>query len=82
MRLTGLIEDEGMTLMVTHNLEQALNIGNRTIMMHEGRIILDLGKSRRIHPWPPGDVPSNQWRKFSCRSDAALTLHSKINSHL
>ncbi|NLY39220.1 MAG: ATP-binding cassette domain-containing protein [Firmicutes bacterium] len=50
MRLTKvLIEDEGITtLMVTHNLEQALNIGNRTIMMHEGRIILDLkGKSRR-----------------------------------
>ncbi|MBE3586479.1 ABC transporter ATP-binding protein [Desulfofundulus thermocisternus] len=30
------------TLMVTHNLAQALHTGNRTIMMHEGRIILDL----------------------------------------
>lgn len=30
------------TLIVTHNLEQALRAGNRTIMMHEGRIILDL----------------------------------------
>lgn len=30
------------TLMITHNLEQALAVGNRTIMMHDGRIILDL----------------------------------------
>ncbi|MDN5362534.1 MAG: putative tryptophan/tyrosine transport system ATP-binding protein [Moorella sp. (in: firmicutes)] len=30
------------TLMVTHNLEQALRTGDRTIMLHEGRIILDL----------------------------------------
>lgn len=31
------------TLMVTHNMEQALDLGNRLIMMHEGRIILELG---------------------------------------
>ncbi|MCR6545762.1 ABC transporter ATP-binding protein [Dehalobacterium formicoaceticum] len=30
------------TLMVTHNMRDALKYGNRTIMMHEGRIILDL----------------------------------------
>ncbi len=30
------------TLMITHNLEQALAVGNRTIMMHEGQIILDI----------------------------------------
>lgn len=30
------------TLMVTHNMEQALQLGNRLIMMHEGRIILEL----------------------------------------
>lgn len=30
------------TLMVTHNMEQALSLGNRLIMMHEGRIILEL----------------------------------------
>lgn len=36
------------TLMVTHNMEDALRIGNRTIMMHEGRIILDIkGRQRR-----------------------------------
>lgn len=30
------------TLMVTHNMEQALQLGNRLIMMHEGEIILEL----------------------------------------
>ncbi len=30
------------TLMVTHNMEQALHLGNRLIMMHEGKIILEL----------------------------------------
>lgn len=30
------------TLMVTHNMDQALKLGNRLIMMHEGRIILEL----------------------------------------
>ncbi len=35
------------TLMVTHNMEDALRIGNRTVMMHEGRIILDLSGKKR-----------------------------------
>lgn len=35
------------TLMVTHNMEDALNLGNRTIMMHEGQIILDLDIKQR-----------------------------------
>ncbi len=35
------------TLIVTHNMEDALRIGNRTIMMHEGRIILDLSGVKR-----------------------------------
>lgn len=30
------------TLMVTHNMEQALAMGNRLIMMHQGRIIMDV----------------------------------------
>ena len=30
------------TLMVTHNMRQALQMGNRLIMLHRGRIILDI----------------------------------------
>lgn len=35
------------TLMVTHNMEQALELGNRLIMMHEGEIILDIPAERK-----------------------------------
>ena len=37
------------TLMVTHNMQDALRIGNRTIMMHEGRIILDIKGEERAN---------------------------------
>ena len=38
-----LIEEEKLTaLMVTHNMKDALSFGNRTIMMHKGRIIADI----------------------------------------
>ena len=30
------------TLMVTHNMAQALRLGNRLLMMHAGRVVLDL----------------------------------------
>jgi len=35
-------EQDLTTLMVTHNMKQALAFGNRLIMMHRGRIILDV----------------------------------------
>ena len=38
-----IIRDHGLTaLMVTHNMKDAIVHGNRLIMMHEGRIILDI----------------------------------------
>ncbi|MDO3411027.1 ABC transporter ATP-binding protein [Saccharibacillus sp. CPCC 101409] len=33
------------TLMVTHNMEQAIRLGNRLVMMDKGRIILDIGEA-------------------------------------
>lgn len=36
-------------LMVTHNMNQALNIGNRTLMMDSGRIVLDISGDERMH---------------------------------
>ena len=44
LRLTREVVEaqELTTLMVTHNMTQALELGNRLIMMHEGRIILDV----------------------------------------
>ncbi|MCI6574640.1 MAG: ABC transporter ATP-binding protein [Actinomycetaceae bacterium] len=35
------------TLMVTHNMEQALELGNRLIMMHEGKILFELSGAEK-----------------------------------
>lgn len=35
------------TLMVTHNMEQAIRLGNRLIMMDKGRIILDIPEAQK-----------------------------------
>ena len=36
------------TMMVTHNMHQALELGNRTLMMDSGRIVLDVqGEERK-----------------------------------
>ncbi|GAA0737875.1 ABC transporter ATP-binding protein [Clostridium oceanicum] len=36
------LEDNITTLMVTHDLNQAITLGNRLIMMHKGNIVLDV----------------------------------------
>ncbi len=43
-----IIEEQTLTtLMVTHSMRQALDVGSRTIMMHQGRIVFDVtGKDR------------------------------------
>jgi putative ABC transport system ATP-binding protein len=44
----NIVAQEHITcLMVTHNMKQALDLGNRTLMMSEGQIVLDIaGKER------------------------------------
>lgn len=48
-RLTNQIVERHQltTLMVTHNMEQALQLGTRLIMMHDGQIILDLDSEQK-----------------------------------
>lgn len=45
----GVVEKNHITtLMVTHNMQNALDLGNRTLMMDSGRIILDIqGEERK-----------------------------------
>ena len=50
LRLTQeIVESEGLTtVMVTHSMRQALELGSRTLMFHQGRIVLDIaGEERR-----------------------------------
>jgi len=43
-----LVEREKMTtIMVTHNMELALRHGNRLIMMHKGRIVVDMNQEQK-----------------------------------
>ena len=45
---TKVVSEQGhTTMMVTHSMSQALSVGTRTIMLHEGQILLDVtGKER------------------------------------
>jgi putative ABC transport system ATP-binding protein len=47
--LTERIVSQGglTTLMVTHNMEQALQLGNRLIMMHEGRVVFEASAEQK-----------------------------------
>ena len=49
LRLTeNLVTNEKLTaIMVTHNMEHALRYGNRLLMMHKGRTIVDLNYQQR-----------------------------------
>lgn len=40
-------KDQLTTLMVTHNMQQALDLGNRLIMMDKGQIILEVGPEEK-----------------------------------
>ncbi|MBQ8935182.1 MAG: ABC transporter ATP-binding protein, partial [Oscillospiraceae bacterium] len=54
-------------MMVTHNMHQALDLGNRTLMMSDGSIILDLkGEERK------GLTVEDLLRKFRQKANKAL----------
>jgi len=58
MQMTGkLIAAEHLvTIMVTHNMQEAIRWGNRLVMMHEGRIILDVEGAAKSALTVPGLV--------------------------
>ena len=44
----NIVSSENITaLMVTHNMEHALRYGNRLLMMHKGKMIVDLNREQR-----------------------------------
>jgi putative ABC transport system ATP-binding protein len=44
-----IVAEHGLTtMMVTHSMRQALDVGDRTVMLHQGRVVLDVsGDTRR-----------------------------------
>lgn len=74
MALTNRIIERGKvtTLMITHNMNDALRFGNRTIMMSSGRIILDVyGKERDVLT-PDGLVKSFREKSGDALSDKTM----------
>jgi putative ABC transport system ATP-binding protein len=49
MRITcDVVREQNLTaMMITHNIQQALRFGNRTLMLEEGRVILDISGEER-----------------------------------
>ena len=47
-----IVRDNLTTLMVTHSMQQAARLGDRLIMMHHGKVLLDLGgaQKKRVRP--------------------------------
>ena len=44
----AIVREQGLTaFMVTHSMRQALDHGDRTVMLHEGRVMLDVAGSAR-----------------------------------
>ncbi|MFM9064918.1 MAG: ATP-binding cassette domain-containing protein, partial [Pirellula sp.] len=54
IRLTHEIvaQDQLTTLMVTHSMQQAVNLGDRILMMHKGEIVADLSGSQKARLRP------------------------------
>ena len=45
-----IVAENGLTcLMVTHNMQSALELGNRTVMMNAGKIVMDVSGEERAH---------------------------------
>lgn len=46
---TGIVEENHLTcMMITHNMQSALELGNRTIMMNQGHVVMDTsGEDRK-----------------------------------
>lgn len=49
LELTERIVSEGQltTMMVTHSMKQALDVGDRTVMLHQGEVVLDVSGPER-----------------------------------
>ncbi|NLZ11709.1 MAG: ABC transporter ATP-binding protein, partial [Alcaligenaceae bacterium] len=62
------------TLMVTHSMRQALDVGDRTIMLHQGNIVLDISGKERQGMDVPGLLAMFERVRGEAVSDDALLL--------
>lgn len=67
-------ENRITTLMVTHRMDQALAVGERLVMMHKGRVILDMGAGEKGRLQVEDLVAL--FRRLGVSDDALLLVHN------
>ena len=68
-------QEKMTTLMVTHNMELALRYGNRLIMMHEGRIVVDMNQEQKANLTVNDLVIAFERASGSKFADDSILLH-------
>lgn len=76
LALTERIVSEGKltTMMVTHSMKQALEVGERTIMLHQGKVVLDVSGPERKGLQVPDLLAMFEKVRGEAISDDALLL--------
>jgi len=67
-------EHQMTTLMVTHSMRQALDLGTRTIMLHEGKVVLDVKGDERANLTVDDLVEMFRQRRGQKLDDDALLI--------
>lgn len=76
LELTRKIVEEGKltTMMVTHSMRQALTYGSRTVMLHEGSVVLDVSGEQRAGMDVPDLLRMFERNRGETITDDALLL--------
>jgi putative ABC transport system ATP-binding protein len=74
----AIIDDQRLaTLMITHNMQQALTYGTRTLMLHHGEIALDLAQEERQDLTVQGLIDKFSQVKHEALMDDELLLSNE-----
>ncbi|WP_313295875.1 ABC transporter ATP-binding protein [Diaphorobacter sp.] len=76
LQLTARIvaENQLTTMMVTHSMRQALDVGQRTVMLHQGQVVLDVAGAERSQMDVPDLLQMFEKVRGEKLSDDALLL--------
>ena len=76
LRLTSRIvaDNQLTTMMVTHSMRQALDVGQRTVMLHQGQVVLDVSGEQRARMDVPDLLQMFEKVRGETLSDDALLL--------
>lgn len=76
LQLTNRIVSENQltTMMVTHSMRQALDVGERTVMLHQGQVVLDVAGAQRARMGVPDLLQMFEKVRGEVLADDALLL--------